>query len=280
MMPSLLDPVLRTRPELRGAAAVLRALTGAMRSLVVELPDDVPHLEAARARLDAGIAALAGEPLVSGPSIVRNMRDVAASLEQVEDTAPMSRAVKRALTDAAGELVADTGDAVDLAAAALARDVEMIAAMACRLRVDELAMITMADYACRPALRVGAERVRALCNGFEWTRGTCPACGAPPLLAELRGDGERWMRCGRCASAWSHPRVGCPACGTRDHRLLGYLHLDGEREHRRADRCDGCRSYVKAVAALTPLGWEELLEVDLATGDLDLIAAERGYHRG
>ena len=61
--------------------------------------------------------------------------------------------------------------------------------------------------------------------------------------------------------------------------MLGYLHLDGEREHRRADRCDGCRRYVKAVAVLGPMGWHEMLEADLATIDLDLIAAERGYRR-
>ena len=75
------------------------------------------------------------------------------------------------------------------------------------------------------------------------------------------------------------PRVGCPSCGTRDHRLLGYLHLEGEAEHRRADRCEGCHGYVKAMAVLGPLSYEELLAADLVTLDLDLIAAERGYTR-
>jgi FdhE protein len=278
-VPSLLDPVLTARPELVAAASVLRALIGAARSLPAELPDGVPNIDAAATRMDEGVAALAGEPLVSAALFVRNMREIAASLEHVADAASTAGSVRLMLDRHATELVADDGEGVTLANAALERDTEILAAIARRLRVDELAFVTIADHAARSALRAGAQRVRALVAQREWNHGTCPACAAPPLLAELRSDGERWLRCARCASAWSFPRVGCPGCGTRDHRMLGYLHLDGERDHRRADRCDACRRYVKAVAVLGPLNWEELLEADLATVDLDLIAAERDYRR-
>ena len=279
-MPSLLDPVLQARPELDTAASMLRALIAATRSLPVELPADVPNLEATRARLGEGIAALAGEPLVPAVVLVDNMREIVGCLEAIRDAAPMATAMRRMLARRHDELTAADGDGSELAQAALAHDTQLIAAIARRLRVDEMALVTIADHATRPAVRAGAERVRTLIAEHQWNRGTCPACGALPLLAELRGDGERWLRCGRCASAWSFARVGCPACGTHDHRKLGYLHLDGEREHRRADRCNACRRYVKAIAVLGPLGWEELLEADLATVDLDLIAAERGYSRG
>lgn len=278
-MPSLLDPALQAQPELAAAATVLRALIDATRSLPVEMPDDVPHPDTARTRLEEGIPALAGEPLIAAAVLVHNMREIAASLEGIAPAVSTAGAIRRVLDDHAAELSADDGDGRALAGAALARDADMIALIARRLDVDEMAMITLADHAARCALRVGAARMRALIDECGWSRGTCPACGAPPLLAELRSDGERWLRCGRCASSWSFPRVGCPGCGTRDHRTLGYLHLDGEREHRRADRCDGCRRYVKAVAVLGAMKWDEMLEADLATVDLDLIAGERGYRR-
>jgi len=277
-MPSLLDPALRAQPQLSSAATVLRALLDATRSLPVSMPDDVPHLESARMRLEEGIPALSGEVLVSPGMFLDNMHEVASSLECVAPTASTGHAVRLVLERHRSAL-ADDGDGAALTDAALVRDTEMIAAIARRLGVDELAFITVADYAARSALRIGADRVRASIDGRRWNRGTCPACGAPALLAELRSDGERWLRCGRCASGWSFPRVGCPACGTTDHRVLGYLHLDGEREHRRADRCDECRCYTKAIAVLGPLRWDELLEADLATVDLDLIASERNYRR-
>jgi FdhE protein len=278
-MPSLLDPVLRQQPELHAAASVLRALTTAARSLPVEIPPDVPHLDAARARIDEGIAALTGEPLIPAVALLRNMRELAASLEHIATAGSIAGALRPTLDRHSAELAAGNGDGAALASAALARDTQLIAAIARRLGVDEMAMITIADHAARPALRASADRVRALIAERQWTHGNCPACAAPPLLAELRSDGERWLRCGRCASSWSFPRIGCPSCGTRDHHVLGYLHLDGERDHRRADRCDGCRHYVKAIAVLGPMAWDELLEADLATVDLDLIAVERGYRR-
>lgn len=278
-MPSLLDPALRAQPELTAAASVLRALIEATRSLPVMMPDGIPHLDAARMRMDEGIPALAGEPLIPAAVLVRNMREVAAHLEGVTPASSTGGAIRLMLDREGAELSAESGDGAALVSAALARDTELIAAIARRLGVDELAFITIADHVVRSALRTGADRVRALVAKREWTHGRCPVCGAPPLLAELRGDGERWLRCGRCASSWSFPRVGCPACGTRDHRMLGYLHLDGERDRRRADRCDGCRRYVKAVAVLGAMAWDELLEADLATVDLDLIAVERDYRR-
>ena len=278
-MPSLLAPALQARPELTAAASVLRALIEATRSLPVMLPDGVPHLDAARVRLQEGIPALIGEPLIPAAMLVHNMRGLAASLEGVAEVSSTAGTIRLVLDQHGAELAADDGDGTALASAALAHDTRMIAAIARRLRVDELAFVTIADQAARPALRAGADRVRSILGMRESSPGSCPACGAPPLLAELRSDGERWLRCGRCASSWTFPRVGCPSCGIRDHRMLGYLHLDGEREHRRADRCDGCHRYIKAVAALGPMSWEELLEADLATVDLDLIAAERGYQR-
>ncbi|MGQ0537340.1 MAG: hypothetical protein ACT4R6_00205, partial [Gemmatimonadaceae bacterium] len=68
-------------------------------------------------------------------------------------------------------------------------------------------------------------------------------------------------------------------CGERDHRRLSYLHVDGESEHRRAECCKTCGFYLKAVAVLDPIRPEALLEADLATLALDLLAGERGFHQ-
>ena len=100
------------------------------------------------------------------------------------------------------------------------------------------------------------------------------------MLAELRGkEQSRTLRCARCDAAWSFPRVACPACGERDHRKLVAVHGEGEESYRRADCCDSCGTYVKAVATLAPLSPDALMETDLATAALDMVAVERGYHR-
>jgi FdhE protein len=167
-----------------------------------------------------------------------------------------------------------------LAEAAQAGDWQSVMEAARRLDVDEYALVTTLDYASRPVLRAAAARVADALSTAPWGRGTCPACGAPPLLAELRGkERERVLRCGRCATAWPYPRLGCPACGERDHRRLRALHGEGEGEHRRVDCCDSCQCYLKCVAVLDPLTASGIIEEDLATVALDLIAVERGYHR-
>ena len=48
---------------------------------------------------------------------------------------------------------------------------------------------------------------------------------------------------------------------------------------RRVDCCDSCKCYVKAVAVLDALTPDGVIEEDLATAPLDVVAVERGYHR-
>src|SRR5262249_48658671 len=99
-----------------------------------------------------------------------------------------------------------------------------------------------------------------------------------PLLAELRGlEQLRFLRCGLCGTEWEYPRLQCPFCGTRDHQVLGYFHMEGEEAKYRAATCDACRGYVKTVSTLAALSGARLLVADLATLHLDLAAADRGY---
>jgi FdhE protein len=61
--------------------------------------------------------------------------------------------------------------------------------------------------------------------------------------------------------------------------VLEYLAPEGQYDSRRVLVCSDCRGYVKAVATLTPIRADALLERDLATVELDVAALERGYCR-
>jgi FdhE protein len=139
----------------------------------------------------------------------------------------------------------------------------------------------MATLAVAPLLRAYADRLLPLIDGtHEWARGYCPICGAWPLLAEVRAaDQPRWLRCGLCGSGWrDQARPRCVYCGNADERSLGTLTLDGEvRFH--ASFCERCRGYLKVGNTLEPPPAELLAIDDVASLQLDLAAAERGYVR-
>jgi FdhE protein len=274
---AILDGLNQKHPDLASAAATLRVLATALPEL--ELPPGVPHVEAAEARLAEGIAALQGEPLLFGAELVSNVRTLAAALESTGSVHP-GRVVE------SFERHLDAADADELAAAAQCGAWNVVGMLAQRIGLDQDATITLTDYAARPALRAGARAIGQLLLRSRWTRGTCPACDAAPLLGELRGGGtsgaaehERVLRCGRCAAAWSFPRLRCVRCGETNHRQLAYLHGTGEDSFRRAEICSTCHSYVKTIAVLAPLALTELLVADLATTALDIAAVEHGFHR-
>jgi len=275
-----LDKLVAARPELEPAAALLRALLGGMADVQVSLPRGVPSAEAARVRIDAGVPALEGEPLLDAPTLLRAAHTIARRLAD----AGASDAGIGVMPELERALEGPDGAAFTRGALAAAWD-DIGDAVASGARgIDEQTLVTLLDYASRPTLRAAAAVVREVIDGARWTRGACPGCGAPPLLAELRapssgGERERFLRCGRCDSAWLYPRIGCPGCGTTDHRSLRYLHAEGEDEFRRAMTCDNCQGYVKEIAVLDPLSADALLEEDLGTVGLDLMAVERGYRR-
>lgn len=277
-MPATLDRLAARHPEIGGAVAALRAILEAMRECTRPLPAGMPDLELARTRLGAGLPALSGQPLMAGETLLANADRLADRLSAVGLVEP-SR-IAAALRRSRQALDVDA-----IAVLALDGEWDMLPPLARTLDLDEQVLLTVLDHAVRPALRAAAAVVAEPIADAHWHRGICPACGAPPVLAELRGSGQshteepRVLRCGRCASAWSVERLRCHRCGERDHGRLGYVHVEGEEEFRRIERCDSCRGYVKAISVLAPLDADALLEEDLATAGLDLIAAERGYRR-
>ena len=274
---TILDPLVRKPPEMIAAEEMLRTLATALPEAM--LPAGVPHLGAVEARLAGGVPALEGEPLLSGAALVSNLELLAAALGSSAE--PEVRAIPRRLE---GNLTAATAD--ELAAAAQSGSWDTIGALAEQIGLEADAVVTLVDHATRPALRAGARAAHEVVVKSLWQRGTCPACGAAPLLGEVRGGGasgsaehERVLRCARCLTAWSFPRLRCVWCGETNHRQLAYLHGAGEESFRRAEVCSTCHGYLKSIAVLAPLDLYQLLAADLATAALDVAALERGFHR-
>jgi FdhE protein len=275
-----LDKLLGAHPELAPAAATLRALIAGMADVRVSLPSGAPNIDAARERLREGIPALAGEELIDADGLRRATHTIAGHLGGTDAEQPARTAM--VMIDEA--LSGSDAPSIVLGALAGAADAIFDTLVPADPRADEQTVVTLLDYATRPSLHAGRTALRDVIAEAQWSRGSCPACGAPPLLAELRtpasgSERERYLRCGRCDSSWQHPRVSCPGCGTADHRALRYLHIEGEEEFRRAMTCDRCQGYIKEVAVHAPLEWKALLEEDLATVAVDLMAMERGYQR-
>ena len=262
---------------MNAAEAMLRTLATTLPEAA--LPAGVPHLGAAEARLAGGVPALEGEALLTGASLLLNVELLATALGS--SAGPELRSIPGTLETNLTPAAAD-----ELAAAAQSGSWDVVGTLAERLGIESDAVIALVDYATRPALRAGAQAVQNAVTNSRWQHGTCPSCGAAPLLAELRGGGvsgtaehERLLRCGRCLTAWSFPRLRCVWCGETNHRQLAYLHGAGEESFRRAEVCSSCRGYLKSIAVLAPLDAYELLAADLATAALDIAALEQEFHR-
>jgi FdhE protein len=266
------DAMMRQHPEMASAAAALQSLATALPE--VTLPQGVPNPAAVQARLDAGIPALEGEPLLGGHELLAGIQTLLSALR---DAAPaLAWTVDPSVLEA---------DANELAAVSQAGTWELLGDWAGRSACEPEVIVLLADYAARPFLRAGARAVQEAVAGVHWNRGICPACGAAPLLGELRSGGpsgaerERVLRCGRCLTAWPFSRLRCTRCGEADHERLSYLHGPGEEAYRRVEVCSSCRSYLKTIAVLTPLSLAEMVDADLATAALDLGAMELGFHK-
>jgi len=108
----------------------------------------------------------------------------------------------------------------------------------------------------------------------------CPFCGARPLMAVLRPEGDgakRSLLCGLCFTEWEFRRLLCPHCGEEDKDKLP-VYTAEQFPHVRVEACDTCRRYLKSVD-LTRNGLA-VPEVDeLASIALDLWAANHDYQK-
>lgn len=110
---------------------------------------------------------------------------------------------------------------------------------------------------------------------------TCPRCGWPPLVAEIRDDGDvrgrRVLVCALCASAWSFPRGVCPACGeARSDRIDA--HVAESLPHIRVEACATCQTYLKSID-LRIDGRAVAQPDDVGSIELDVWAHEQGLRK-
>ena len=132
---------------------------------------------------------------------------------------------------------------------------------------------------CERVILQAQTEERALSSTFSaGVRPQCPFCGAKPVAAVLRPEGDggkRFLLCSQCFTEWEFRRLLCPNCGEEDKDKLP-VYTAEEFPHIRVEACDTCHVYLKAID-LTKNGLA-VPEVDeLATPALDLWAGEHGY---
>jgi len=106
----------------------------------------------------------------------------------------------------------------------------------------------------------------------------CPFCGAHPVAAVLRGEGDgakRSLLCSLCATEWEYRRILCPACGEENKDRLP-IYVADEFDYVRVDACDTCRTYIKSID-LTKNGLAVPVVDELASVPLNIWAEEQGY---
>lgn len=228
----------------------------------------VPFMQ--RDRLDGGEPLLHDSKLtVDGERLTSLLRELVAVAGRagVPGAEALGRAVARL-------------DPLALFEASVTADEERIETIAAEAGVESPLLGTVAHLATLPLLHAIGREAAPIVKAVQWREGFCPVCAAWPTLAEVRGlERARWLRCGRCASAWNFPNQQCAFCDNRDHHSLGYLAPENERESQQAATCDQCQGYLKGFATLSALAPEEIAWRDLTSVALDMAALEAEYAR-
>jgi FdhE protein len=266
-----LERLANERPELASPIALVRDFLPTLYQEPVL--DPVPSLASdhAAAKLAGGVPLLRGE---------RVPLDVKAFHRR---WLHLCAAAQRHQEGSGGELLAEalrngTLEPNTLAAELFAGRAQAIHERADTLGLDAGLIATILRLTLFPVLARLNAAFASFREGVRWTQGYCPTCGSWPLLGEFRGlEQTRVLRCGLCTAEWEFPRLRCAFCGTGDHQLLGYLHVEGEETRYRAATCDACRGYMKMVSTLGALSGPQLLVAELATMHLDLAALARSY---
>jgi FdhE protein len=106
----------------------------------------------------------------------------------------------------------------------------------------------------------------------------CPFCGAPPVAAVLREEGDggkRLLLCSLCSIEWEFRRVLCPNCGEEDKDKLP-VYTSDDLAYVRIEACETCHTYLKAID-MTKNGLAVPLVDELASVSLNVWAEENGY---
>jgi FdhE protein len=120
--------------------------------------------------------------------------------------------------------------------------------------------------------------------------GLCPLCGTLPVSSTVCAhspyQGYRYLHCALCATEWHMVRVQCTECGASG-KDISYHSLESKTADEtpggkggavRAETCDQCLGYRKILYQEQDTGVDPVAD-DVASLALDLLLAERGYHR-
>jgi len=143
------------------------------------------------------------------------------------------------------------------------------------LNKDVLTLLTFNSV--KPFMELTAHRLQSLVNIESWSGISCPICGSPPAISELRGEGgRRILFCFFCSTGWQGRRMMCYHCGNTDHQTLHYFYTQEEEKYR-IDVCDKCKHYLKTLDS-RKFDEEIVPSVeDMATLHLDILAEREGY---
>lgn len=246
---------------------------------------------AERARLLAGEAVAAGEPLSFAAGLYQVQGRLATAIAALHDT---RRALTGRLTDDLSALIEVSSELLGFAAengppglagVAGERSREAASVLGSRLVVFWGAdRATEPDYLSRALLRPYVEVLARLGVAPNRTlrTGHCPFCGAPPWIAARRSaadsDGaSRFLGCGLCGGEWLFARIRCPSCSEQNPERLPFFRSD-RYPAARIEACETCRRYVKSID-LTVEGMAIPEVDDLVSIGMDLWAAAQGFAR-
>ena len=121
--------------------------------------------------------------------------------------------------------------------------------------------------------------------------GVCPLCGTLPVASIVCTNapyqGYRYLHCALCATEWHMVRAQCSSCGADGkhvayHSLLAANATEDAAAIKdaavRAESCDACHSYRKIVYQEKDIAVDPVAD-DVATLALDVLLAEKGFHR-
>jgi FdhE protein len=148
---------------------------------------------------------------------------------------------------------------------------------------NETAQDVASQVLVTAALQVHFARLAALLTAEDLqpvADSACPVCCSAPMTCSIVGwpkaHNTRFCTCSLRATMWNVVRVKCLWCGSTDG--LSYQMIEGKPDTVKAETCEKCRSYVKALYQVTDHALDPLAD-DVATLGLDMLMAQGGWKR-
>lgn len=271
---SALDELTDDSPDLEPAVDFFAELLPVMYEARPSLGGLSMDVEAAQDKLGQGIPLLWGELNPTHGSGMEPDTDLFTTLCRLAADGGNQGGEVLMLAWLEGEL-----DLKAMLARALVLDRAGLTELARSWHVDLHLLETVSRFMLTPITWAYAAAVGQALDFSTWYGGYCPACGAWPVLGELRGrDKTRYLRCGRCGMGWKFRRQQCLWCDNANQKELSFL-FDPDDPTWRVDVCDYCQGYIKTLITFDSLEAEMLLVHDLETMFMDHMAASKGYKR-